>query len=687
MKRTKVTAGVRGSIWADEFLIRAFHDFRARKEESECAIRIYETVTTGNSKGQRVWDRDTVALRYDGTQDYIVQEDQILNILHSNGDHFDLLLTSNTRSYKKHPMYYKTESSKRDINWSLIHDSPVKKPRNKPIKLGPTTIPIHDVLKSADAHLESQEPMNFETDFIPLTSYPFASSNESNFDVVQEQRRKDILFAQAALLVWLRLNGTKLNPVGHLRIGPMANLPISRHRLQRVFSRGIQDTLRDIYEHNFRHSRLEKYGTKSGCRFYDAIQQLNFSATVGTDETEEIIKERLLWMSGILSPMSKELSPIFTGYNPLPIEIIKHMKANSLWYAGELLLGFPWAGQRLSDPALIDGLNLRVVGNFAHRAFNKDQQHLPEDQRMTCFLTTSKNKKCGRPLMNGRHLTDCPSNSGSSHHRHDAVQKVIIMALNESSTSTHPRRIYDAEKEALQIYPDQSRYANIPDSNKNNFAQRPDITVLNYNLPRGRLLEDINTNVNSTNDPLERINKTLDHCLTHGVMPIQYDVFTITKPGEKALIAGDVAKTNKYNRTHHRLEQTANIRLPNSTVAYPRVKSLCEKINRVYNGKPKVIPLGMNIDGSISPNLMHLFEDCAKRLHPKTLNSKSYIIRRSQFIQKYIRLCQAHMIRTYSSKLDQAERYFKESQNQWDVLTQQEELRQIDRNGLMVLNF
>ena len=139
-------------------------------------------------------------------------------------------------------MYYKTESSKRDINWSLIHDSPVKKPRNKPIKLGPTTIPIHDVLKSADAHLESQEPMNFETDFIPLTSYTFASSNESNFDVVQEQRRKDILFAQAALLVWLRLNGTKLNPVGHLRIGPMANLPISRHRLQRVFSRGIQDT-------------------------------------------------------------------------------------------------------------------------------------------------------------------------------------------------------------------------------------------------------------------------------------------------------------------------------------------------------------------------------------------------------------------------------------------------------------
>ena len=34
--------------------------------------------------------------------------------------------------------------------------------------------------------------------------------------------------------------------------------------------------------------------------------------------------------------------------------------------------------------------------------------------------------------------------------------------------------------------------------------------------------------------------------------------------------------------------------------------------------------------------------------------------------------------------LEQAERYFKETQNQWDVLTQQEELRQIDRNWLMV---
>ena len=84
---------------------------------------------------------------------------------------------------------------------------------------------------------------------------------------------------------------------------------------------------------------------------------------------------------------------------------------------------------------------------------------------------------------------------------------------------------------------------------------------------------------------------------------------------------------------------------------------------------------------------MHLFEDCAKRLHPETLNSKSYIIRRSQFIQKYIRLCQAHMIRTYSSKLDQAERHFKEIQSQWDELTQQEELRQLDmsRRTLRVL--
>ena len=168
---------------------------------------------------------------------------------------------------------------------------------------------------------------------------------------------------------------------------------------------------------------------------------------------------------------------------------------------------------------------------------------------MTCFLTTSKNKKCGRPLMNGRHLTDCPSNSCSSHHRHDAVQKVIIMALKESSTSTLPHSVYDAEKEALQIYSDLSRYTNISDSNKNNFAQRPDITVLNYNLPRGRLFENINTNANSINDPLKRINKILDHCLVHGVTPIQYDVFTITKSGEKALIAGDVAKTNKYNRT------------------------------------------------------------------------------------------------------------------------------------------
>ena len=48
------------------------------------------------------------------------------------------------------------------------------------------------------------------------------------------------------------------------------------------------------------------------------------------------------------------------------------------------------------------------------------------------------------------------------------------------------------------------------------------------------------------------------------------------------------------------------------------------------------------------------------------------------------KLCQAHMIRTYSSKLDQAERHFKEIQSQWDELTQQEELRQLDRNGLMI---
>ena len=95
-------------------------------------------------------------------------------------------------------------------------------------------------------------------------------------------------------------------------------------------------------------------------------------------------------------------------------------------------------------------------------------------------------------------------------------------------------------------------------------------------------------------------------------------------------------------------------------MAYPELNEIYVKSRHVYIGEPKVIMLGINIDGSINKVFKKLLMECAERKYPKTLNTKSYIIRRSQFIQRYIRGSQAAMIRCFSKRLEYADKCFQE---------------------------
>ena len=124
-------------------------------------------------------------------------------------------------------------------------------------------------------------------------------------------------------------------------------------------------------------------------------------------------------------------------------------------------------------------------------------------------------------------------------------------------------------------------------------------------------------------------------CANSGTKPVHYDVHTVTKAGEKAMKDSDDQKKNKYKRTYRLLEKYASSKLRDNNVAYPELNEIYVKTRQVYHGEPKVIMLGINIDGSINNAFKDLLMKYAERKHPKTLKTKSYIIRRSQFKRKH----------------------------------------------------
>ena len=91
--------------------------------------------------------------------------------------------------------------------------------------------------------------------------------------------------------------------------------------------------------------------------------------------------------------------------------------------------------------------------------------------------------------------------------------------------------------------------------------------------------------------------------------------------------------------------------------------------------------LGINIDGSINKAFKTLLMVCGERKYPKTLNTKSYIIRRSQFIQRYIRGSQAAMIRCFSKRLEYADKCFQEYTQSCEDQKIRMEIIHLDREG------
>ena len=129
---------------------------------------------------------------------------------------------------------------------------------------------------------------------------------------------------------------------------------------------------------------------KSNLRFFTTVNNIDF---LDPDEDNDAVVVRLLWMNGYIDPMSKELPKLLENIEPLPYEEASRMSDNAIGHAGEVLVMIPIAGQLLPDPATRYAQNLRVAGYFVQRSFTKNQQHLPMDQRTTCFMR-KKNRSC-----------------------------------------------------------------------------------------------------------------------------------------------------------------------------------------------------------------------------------------------------------------------------------------------------
>ena len=100
-----------------------------------------------------------------------------------------------------------------------------------------------------------------------------------------------------------------------------------------------------------------------------------------------------------------------------------------------------------------------------------------------------------------------------------------------------------------------------------------------------------------------------------------------------------------------------------------------------YTSEVGKIRLGINIDGSINKAFKKLLMECAECKYPKTFNTKSYIIRRSQFIQIYIRGSQAAMIRCFSKRLEYADKCFQEYTRSCEDQNFLMEMIRLDREG------
>ena len=73
-----------------------------------------------------------------------------------------------------------------------------------------------------------------------------------------------------------------------------------------------------------------------------------------------------------------------------------------------------------------------------------------------------------------------------------------------------------------------------------------------------------------------------------------------------------------------------------------------------FDKHPNVLLLGINLDGSFNKAFFHFLSDMAAMKHPQMSNSRSYMVRRSILITRWIRNIHAAFLKSVSNNIARA---------------------------------
>ena len=127
------------------------------------------------------------------------------------------------------------------------------------------------------------------------------------------------------------------------------------------------------------------------------------------------------------------------------------------------------------------------------------------------------------------------------------------------------------------------------------------------------------------------------------------DIFTTTDAGRPGL--------DKYNnQKHKKYTNTFDCAYANKTKAQEERNfefvTAVSALQKFYKGgRPEVMLLGINLDGSLNGTFLDFLTDLAKIKFPATVNTRSYMVRRSLAITRWIRNIQVAFLRSVSDNI------------------------------------
>ena len=114
---------------------------------------------------------------------------------------------------------------------------------------------------------------------------------------------------------------------------------------------------------------------------------------------------------------------------------------------------------------------------------------------------------------------------------------------------------------------------------------------------------------------------------------------------------------DKYNKQKHKkYTNTFDCAYANKTKAHKERKfdfvSAVSDLQKFYKGgRPEVMLLGINLDGSLNGAFLDFLTELAELKFPATINTRSYMVRRSLAITRWIRNIQVAFLRSVSDNI------------------------------------